>query len=341
MRALITGGSGFIGRAAAVGCLNAGWDVSLILRQGSAPPCAALNSANCIYVDLGTESADQLRAAIPPCDVVIHAAAIRNRWGTTPEAYRQVNVNATQNLLQSVDGYAQRFVYISSVGVYGYPGVCGITESQPTIPVRGPLDYHTSKVAAEQKVLESRVSMEKIILRPTITYGPGDEYGMVTRMINMIRTGRLPIIGRGNNFLHLTFISDIVDAIIAACTCGNITNQVYNVSGPEPVRFMDLARGIAETMNIPLTQFSIPTTVALWAGSLFERVYHVPALKSILPTTPIITRQMVQTVSSNRSFSFEKAQAQLGYAPKVNLPQGLALTLEWMSQTQLWRPRQE
>jgi nucleoside-diphosphate-sugar epimerase len=341
MRLLLTGGSGFIGGAVALGCLHAGWDVTLLLRPGSAPPPGAMGHVHCVYADLGSATAGQLRAMLPACDVVIHAAAIRNRWGTPPEAYRRVNVDATRNLLQAVNGYAHRFVYISSVGVYGFPGLCGITERQPTLPTGGPLEYHTSKLEAEYALLESRAALEKIILRPTITYGPGDADGMVTRLIGMIQTGRVPMIGGGNNFLHLTFISDLVDAILAACTTGCSADPVYNVCGPEPVRFVDLVRGIAETMQIALTQVWIPKTAALWAGGLVECAYRLPALKAVLPPTPWITRQMVQMVSANRGFSAEKARAQLGYAPTVDLPQGLALTLEWMTRMQLPRPRLE
>lgn len=329
MKALVTGATGFIGGAAARRMLDLGWDVTLLLRPGGQPP-PHLAAARVVHADLGECTSADLRKLLPPCDVVVHAAAIRNRWGTPPEEYLLVNVDGTRNLATASIGYTKRFVFISSSGVYGYPGVCGIDEDFATVPAGAALDYHASKVLAEQDLLHLYGSLETVILRPTITYGPGDRDGMITRMVQMIRRQRLPRIGLGNNFLHLTFISDMVDAIIAACTRARIHKAVYNVCGPEPIRLNDLARGIAVMVEKPFPPFSIPRAVASSAGWLLEMAYRLPGSNSILPHTPLITRQMVNSLSANRGFSGEKARRELGFMPRVNLTEGLQATLAWM-----------
>lgn len=329
MRCLVTGAMGFIGGATAQRMLELGWDVTLLIRPGSQPP-PNLSAARVVHADLGESTTAGLRALMPACDVVVHAAAIRNRWGTTPDEYQRVNVNGTRNLAAASIGYAKRFVFVSSSGVYGYPGIQDIDEDFATIPANGTLDYHASKVLAERALWDLNGSLQTIILRPTITYGPGDPDGMITRMVQMIRRQRLPRIGSGNNFLHLTFISDVVDAIQAACLRARITKAVYNVCGPEPIRFNDLARGIAVMVERPFPPFSIPRAAAYSAGWLFELAYMLPGLKDILPQSPLITRQMVNNLSASRSFSGEKARQELDFQPRVSLHEGLQETLAWM-----------
>ncbi len=329
MKAVVTGATGFIGGAAARRMLDLGWEVTLLARPGSQPP-PHLAAARVVHADLGESTPKDLRAVLPACDVVVHAAAIRNRWGTPPERYQRVNVDGTRNLAAASVGYAKRFVFISSSGVYGYPGVLGIDEDFPTVVPASPLDYHASKVLAEQALLELYGSLPTVILRPTITYGPGDSDGMITRMVQMIRRQKLPRIGAGNNFLHLTFISDMVDAIIAAGREARIRKGVYNVCGPEPIRFNDLARGIAVMVERPFPTISIPRAAAYGAGWLFELAYLLPGFNSFLPHTPLITRQMVNNVSANRGFSGEKAREDFGFTPRVSLAEGLQATLAWM-----------
>lgn len=329
MKALVTGAMGFIGRAAAERLLGLGWQVTLLVRPGSEPP-PSLAGAKVVHTDLAECDAKGLRALLPACDVVVHAAAIRNRWGTPPELYQRVNVEGTRNLIDATNGYAKRWVLISSSGVYGYPGVLGINEDFPTVHTAPPLDYHASKLLAEQVLLEHHGALEKVILRPTITYGPGDRDGMITRMVQMIRRQRLPRIGSGNNFLHLTFISDVVDAIQAVCTRARIHKEVYNVCGPEPIRLKDLAWGIAVMVEKPFPPLPIPRAAAYSAGWLFELAYTLPGFKFFLPPAPLVTRQMVNSLSANRGFSGEKAREKLGFTPRVSLSDGLQQTLAWM-----------
>lgn len=325
MRALVTGGTGFIGGAIAARLLASGWKVTLLLRPGAALP-AQLAQAECIFSDLGQFNAADWRGRLPECELAVHAAAIRNRWGTSPEAYRRVNVDGTQQFLNALIGYAQHFIYISSVGVYGYPGMLDIREEFPVIGVRGALDYHASKLLAEQVVAQQAERMCVTILRPTITYGPGDRDGMITRMAQLIRARRMPLIGTGKNFLHLAYIDDLLDAILAAHAHRQNSGEVYNVSGPAPIRFLELARGIAAASGTTFPRFQIPRPAAWLAGWLVENLYRAAHLK----TTPPITRQMVNMVSANRSFSHEKASARLGYAPQTGVNAGLPRALEWM-----------
>jgi nucleoside-diphosphate-sugar epimerase len=215
--------------------------------------------------------------------------------------------------------------------VYGYPGVLDIREDAPLVSTRGSLDYHASKLLAEQMVAQHAERMRVTILRPTITYGLGDRDGMITRMAQLICAGRMPLIGTGKNFLHLTYIDDLLDAILAAHAHRQSAGEVYNVSGPAPIRFLELARGIAAALGTTFPRFQVPRPAAWLAGWLVENMYRTAHLK----TAPPITRQMVNTVSANRSFSHQKASTRLGYAPQTSVNAGLPRALEWMERAGL------
>ena len=130
--------------------------------------------------------------------MVFHAAAIRNRWATSAAEYRRANVEGTRRLLDASVGQARRFVYVSSVGVLGWPGVQGIDESFPTDVHSAKVGYHSTKAEAEQVVRARGGEIEAVVARPTITYGPDDADGMVTRLIDMIARGRFLRVGRGD-----------------------------------------------------------------------------------------------------------------------------------------------
>jgi dihydroflavonol-4-reductase len=166
LKALVSGATGFIGGALAAALADAGWDVNVLLRPGN----RRVNSSRyqVFEVDLGSPQRIPT-TAVEGCDVVFHAAAIRDRWGTSLEAYRQVNVEGTRRLIQAAAGRAGRFVYLSSVGVFGQPGILGIDETFPVNPLQGKVGYHSTKAEAGQLVLAHREQMGVNVVYPTIT----------------------------------------------------------------------------------------------------------------------------------------------------------------------------
>lgn len=327
MKALVTGASGFIGGALAARLAGLGWQVRLFARQNA--PELARRFPNCEVC-----RPDNLADALRGCDVVYHSAAIRNRWGTSPEAYQSANVDFPRNLLeQSASAGVQRFIYLSSVGVVGFPGVSNIDEDFPTLPASPVVDYHCSKVAAERLVRGHPGPIEAVIVRPTITYGPGDENGMVTRLIEMIAAGRFPRIGRGKNSIHLTYIDDLIDGLLLAGTHPAAAGGTFILAGPEPITVSALIEKVAALTGGRVPAWYIPAPAAALAGSLFERIFTLGASAHLLPegAAPPVTHAMVDTFCKHRSFSSARAARLLGYAPAVTMQAGLRQTVAWMA----------
>ncbi len=248
MKTLVTGATGFIGGALAAALADQGWKVRVLVRPASRNKLARPDRYHVIEADLDAD-ADCLREAAGDCDVVFHAAAIRHRWGTSPEDYRRANVEGTRRLLDASIGRVRRFVYVSSVGVLGYPGVQGIDESFSTDVHSGKVSYHSTKAEAEQVVRARGAEIEAVVARPTITYGPDDVDGMATRLIDMIARGRFLRVGRGQNHIHLTYIDDMIRGLILTGTHAAAAGQTFILAGPRSIAVRDLVARIEQSLG--------------------------------------------------------------------------------------------
>jgi nucleoside-diphosphate-sugar epimerase len=325
MKALVTGATGFIGGALAHSLLESGWEVCALIRPGSRGRLANPERFQIVEADLGQPERIPAYLSEARADVWVHAAAIRNRWGTRPEAYFTANVAATQALLEAAAGRTQRFVYLSSVGVTGRPGVLGIDETFP-IRVSTTWDYHSSKAAGEKITREYGNQLETVVVRPTITYGPGDADGMVTRLMQMIQQKRFLRIGRGENHVHLTFIDDLVQGIHLAMTHPKAPGNTYILAGPEPIQMRALLAYIEELTNQRLPQWHLPHVPIRWFGALCEVACGLLSKR----WAPPITRDKVDNLCVNRGFSSRKAIQELGYQPQYSYQTGLQHTFEWL-----------
>jgi nucleoside-diphosphate-sugar epimerase len=288
---------------------------------------------------VGARSPDRttIEEAAAGCDVVFHAAAIRDRWGTAPEEYRRANVEGTRLLLAAATGRAARFVYVSSVGVLGWPGTNRIDESFPVKVRPGEADYHGTKAAAERLVRGWPGGLETVVVRPTITYGPGDRDGMLTRLVGLIARGRFVRIGRGENHFHLTYIDDLVRGLVLAGTHPAAAGATFILAGPRSIAVRDLLALIAHALGRMPRALYLPEALARPAAWAVESLYRAArALRLPLPGSgPPVTPAKLNVLCAHRSFSSARAARLLGYAPRIDYPEGLTRTLAWMGEVGL------
>ena len=192
MKALVTGGNGFIGRYMVEQLLARGDEVRVIGRNDYRE-LRALGVA-CFRADLAAEA--PIDAALAGCDVVFHVAAKAGIWGDWSDYYRN-NVSATQHLLKAaVRAGVPRFVFTSSPSVvFGEESVEQADESWP-YPARYLAPYPHTKALAEQWVLRQREILTTAI-RPPLVWGPRDT-NILPRLIDRARQGRLRQIGDGS-----------------------------------------------------------------------------------------------------------------------------------------------
>jgi len=193
---LVTGAAGFIGGHAVrtlAGGPRRGEVIALVRPGTSAARLEPLRRAGATVseVELADREAmaEAFRRHRP--DRVLHLAAVRGSGRGSARDYQRVNVEGTEVLLEAAARHgAARFVFCSSVGVHGT--IPADQPAGPHAPLNGDSEYHRSKIRAEEAVDRfHRQGLDTCTVRPTITYGPGDD-GFPATLVRLVRSRRLP-----------------------------------------------------------------------------------------------------------------------------------------------------
>jgi nucleoside-diphosphate-sugar epimerase len=247
-RILLTGGSGFVGRAALKSFLGRGDAVRAALRRN-----IELEGAEIFVVGDLDEHIDW-RVALEDIDTVVHLAArvhqLRDRSADPLAAYRRTNTEATLRLAdQAASAGVKRFVYLSTAKVYG--------ENSPQHSLRekdtpAPQDaYALSKWKAEQGLqrIAAEGGMEFCILRPPLVYGPGVGANFLRLMDHVARRKWLPL-GAVRNRRTLLSLQNLVAAIHLAVTHPEAAGETFNVADDEALSTPELIRRLAAALGI-------------------------------------------------------------------------------------------
>jgi nucleoside-diphosphate-sugar epimerase len=315
MRLAVTGAGGFVG-GHLVRALRARGDEVLPLVRNVASSSPSGSRPLRDVLDAPT--------ALDGLDAIVHAAAVRHRHGVGEAAYRASNVDLVERLVRVAAGRVRRFVYVSSVGVYGFPAMIPIDESFPYAPVT---TYSRSKVEAEGLVrrVATEVGVEHVIVRPTIVYGAGDTNGMLDKLARMIRAGTYLVVGDGANTLHHTHIDDLVRGLLLAAEAPSAKDEDFVLAGPETITLQRLSELVAKAVGRPLRRPHIPLSVARTIATVFD----LAALCGVafVRREPPISSEKLDVMCRSIAFSAAKARRTLGFAPLVSYEEGIRRTL--------------
>ncbi len=319
MKALVTGGGGFLGSAILRRLLGRGDRVVRLARHR--------------YDVLDTQGIEQhqgdiadlpcvLRAA-EGCDIVFHLAARAGLGGPYQEYYR-TNVLGTQNVVQACARQGiSRLVYTSSPSVvFNGRDMEGVDESTP-YPSHYDAAYPRTKALAEQCVRAANdATLATVSLRPHLVWGPGDNH-LVPRILNRARSGRLRRIGRHSPLIDSTYIDNAADAHVLAADLlapgSAVAGKVYFITNGEPLPLWDLVNRILATADLGPVTRSVPFVLAYLAGWVLEKTAALLRAKY----EPIMTRFLARELSTAHWFDISAARRDLGYEPKVSIDEGL------------------
>jgi nucleoside-diphosphate-sugar epimerase len=286
MRILVTGASGFVGRALSAQLLRRGHDVAaLVRREGSQPPRTRPLSG-----DLGDSArlAALLETERPDCVVHLAAEIASQR---SERKLHEVNVDGTARLLAacaSLGGASQagpRIVFASTVVTGDAQGAL-LSEDRP-LPVQTP--YGRTKQEGERLVLES--GLPSVMLRPSHVYGPGGWY--VHELIAQLRRpGRFAVIGSGRNLWDVVYVDDVAAAFVLAIESAP-PGSTYHVVDDEPITFYEFMALTARELGLAPPRRTPAALASLVAGR----------------------NAVAAAVRSARS-SNEKIKRELGWAPR-------------------------
>ncbi len=306
-RMVVTGAAGFIGSHVCEALVARGHDVTGIdcftdyydVAQ-KRENIAALSSESRFHLVEESLTATDLPRLLKDAAVVFHLAAqagVRRSWGSDFEHYIEHNIRATQRLLEAMKGTGTRMVYSSSSSVYGETEQLPMREDHPTEP-RSP--YGVTKLAGEALCLlyGANHGLSVACLRYFTVYGPRQRPDMAFhRFIRATLSGEpIDVYGNGTQTRDFTFVSDAVAANLAAADYAG-SHTVFNIGGGSRV--------------------SLNTVIDL-IGRLCQRApdarYREAEKGDVTHTYADISR----------------AGAELGYAPRVAIEEGLQREVEWL-----------
>lgn len=314
----VTGGGGFLGMALIKALLARGFKIKTINR-GHYPELEKLGVA-ILRGDLADY--ETCKNAFKDCSAVFHVAAKPGVWGPYKD-YFDANVVATMNVIRACRELGiEKLIYTSS------PSVTFAGEDQENVNEEAPYPekffcaYPETKAIAEKLILEANDDdLATISLRPHLIWGPGDRH-LVPRVIDRARSGRLRLIGEPGRLVDAVYIDNAVDAHILAYEKLEVGNQVagqkYFIGNAEPVAMEDMINNILAAANIPAVEKRVSVRLALFVGTLLEKIFAILQIKKEPPLTRFVALQL----STSHWFDPRAAREDLGYIPRVSMAEG-------------------
>ena len=305
-RVLVTGGTGFIGRALVARLAADGTAVTAAVRGGTPIPSAAHH----VHIpDIASDT--DWRDALVGCDAVVHLAArvhqMHERASDALAKFRRVNCAGTMSLAsQAAAAGVSRFVYISSIKVNGESTRFGAPFTEADAP--SPADpYGLSKAEAEAQLLffAATSAMAVTIIRPPLVYGPGARANFLAMTRWLARGMPLPLGAVTSNRRSLVALDNLVSLICACLEHPAAANQVFLVSDGEDLSTTDLLRRTARALGVAPRLVPVPVALIRSAATLLGK------------------GDVAQRLCGSLQIDSGKARRLLGWTPEISVNEGL------------------
>lgn len=312
MRALVTGGAGFIGSSLVDRLLAEGWSVTVIdnfdpyydpeIKEANIKEHINNPDYRLYRLDICNYHELLQKAGLTAYDVIIHLAA---RAGVRPSieeplTYQRVNVQGTQNLLElAKETGCKQFVFASSSSVYGVnPNVPWKETDHVLLPIS---PYASTKVSGELlgHVYSHLYGIRFIGLRFFTVYGPRQRPDLAISKFAKLMLAReaIPFFGNGDTYRDYTFISDIIDGIIAAINYQATNFEVINLGNNQTISLQEMVTALEAELKIK------------------AKLCYLPPQLGDVPKTWA---------------DLNKAARLLNYQPKIKFDDGIKMYVDWL-----------
>lgn len=259
-----------------------------------------------------TTDPGSIRRALEGAELVVHTAAIVREFGPMAE-YVRVNVGGTENVLHAAGLVgATRAVHLSSVAVWGYDFKTDITEDEP--PTSSSSNPYIATKAASELLARSRGAT---VVRPGDVYGPGSTQ-WARRPLELMRSGRFALPGRGRGLLTLVYVDDLVDCLYRAATLPEGAGQVFTAWDGKAVTVGEFFGHYARMLG----KRRAPTAPAAVIRAVLRA-------QSLLPGGPQAHADGLIFTSRKATYPNARARELLGWEPRVTLAEGMRRTEDW------------
>ena len=320
MKILVTGGTGFTGKALVRRLLGEGHQVvALDYKEGLKTQELREWGAD---VRIGSVVDKEIvENCMQGVEIVHHLAAAFREMNVPNTFYDEVNVGGTKNVLESAYKHkVKKFIYCSTCGVHGNIDNPPGGEDAPIQPA----DYYQrTKYEAEPIVNEYfKKGMKTVILRPAAIYGPGDPERFYM-IFKKVAKGHFPMIGTGKTYYHPLYIDNLIDAFMLTMQGDKGIGEAYLIADEEYLEIKDIVLKVAKALNVVVKIKHYPMLPVIITGHIVEKI-----CKPFKIAPPIFPRR-VDWYRQNRAFKIDKAKRDFGYNPKIGIDEGLRRTAEW------------
>jgi nucleoside-diphosphate-sugar epimerase len=321
MRAVVTGGGGFIGSHLVEALVERGDEVLCIERPGARPHW--LEGRPVRFEPVGIEREDLLRPALRGADVVFHLAALTE--ARSPAELYAVNTEGTRCVLQAAAAQplVPRVVLVSSLAALG-PCRAGEPLSPDTVPC--PLShYGQSKLLAEATAHAFSDRVPVTVLRFPSVYGPRER--AVLTFFRMVRRGIAVSVGPWDREVSMLYATDAVQALLAAADTDRAIGRTYCVAHPESVSWRRFAEAAGRALGRMPLRVTVPPPAARVVAALWEAAARMTRRAAILNRDRV--RELIQ---ARWVCDPSRAIVELGFQPRVAVEQGTEATVAWCRQ---------
>jgi nucleoside-diphosphate-sugar epimerase/glyoxylase-like metal-dependent hydrolase (beta-lactamase superfamily II) len=320
-KVLVTGGTGFVGSHLARRLADEGALVTVLGRRLYATPRVFHPRIRLVKVDLGDAAA--IDAAVAGHDLVFHVGALSSPWGAKA-AFERANVDGTRHVVEAALRHrVRRLVHVSSTSIFFTGGDRTDVDDNAPLPQRFFNDYARTKAQSED-VVRAAVDrgLDAVIVRARAVLGPGDT-AILPRLVDVAARGRLPRIGAGDNVVDVTFVDNLVHALLL-CRSRGRAGAAYTITDGEPVAIWPLLDEVLGGLSLPPPRRRVSRAIVDAFARASEVVHRVlPALGE-----PRLTRYGAALLSTSQTFDIRAARDELGYAPVVPTHEGVRRTVE-------------
>ena len=319
MKALVTGGTGFIGSHLVEALLQRGIQVRCLLRKTS--DLKWLKGLR-IEVTVGDCSdKTSLKEAVRGVDQVFHNAGVTK--AVHEKTYFEVNAFGTENLIHAClenNPHIQKFIYLSSQAAAG-PCRNGNKKRESDLcePVSA---YGQSKRMGEEIALAHAYKIPLLILRPCAVYGPRERdiytfFKLLSKGINLCLSGE-------DQHISLCYVEDIIQAILLSAQSQECSGEIFFLSDGQDYRMEEIGETFAQAMGIKAYCLRVPKWAIIGMASFSEY------LSKLSGKPPLLNKGKVEEmIQRNWVCDITKARTILGFEPHIPLAQGAKLTFEW------------
>jgi UDP-glucose 4-epimerase len=304
MKILVTGATGFVGKAVCARLAAAGDECVPAVRSPSGLPKEVVVGNLDASTDWST--------ALAGCDAVIHLAAqvhvMNNALQSTLARYRVTNTDATLNLArQAAHAGVKRIVFISSIKVNGEGRDAPYRETDAAAPEDA---YAISKWEAEQGLwkIAQETGLEVVVLRPPLVYGPGVKANFL-RLMQLVQRGWPLPLGAIHNRRSLLYLGNFVDAIRLCVEHPAAAGQTFLLDDGEPVSTPELIHALACAMGRPPRLLTVPVGLFEFVGTWLGK------------------RSAVARLTGSLYVDSRAIRTRLGWTPPFSMEAGLADTV--------------